>query len=106
MVFLSDSVNTDLPMANSQDRVRELYSYGRPLDSIAREVGLCVSSVASIVISDLLHMPPERLTLAEASVCHLIDLKRGGYSPSRTELRDPPDRRVECAPWPEASYLP
>ena len=73
-------------MANSQDRVRELYSYGRPLDAIASEVGLCASSVASIVISDLLHMPPERLSRAEASLCHLIDLKRAGHSARATEL--------------------
>ncbi len=28
-----------------------------------------------------------RLALRRASIMHLVDLKRGGYSPCRTELR-------------------
>jgi hypothetical protein len=28
-----------------------------------------------------------RLALQRASIMHLVDLKRGGYSPCRTELR-------------------
>src|SRR5580700_10098643 len=49
-----------------------------------------------------------RLALQRASIMHLVDLKRGGYSPCRTELRigrltDRPDRPISrrCKPFAE-----
>jgi hypothetical protein len=46
-----------------------------------------------------------RLALQRASIMHLVDLKRGGYSPCRTELRigrltDRPISR-RCKPFAE-----
>lgn len=40
-----------------------------------------------LTLDELMKVKPNFLTPAEASVCHLIDLKRAGSSPTRTELQ-------------------
>jgi hypothetical protein len=50
-----------------------------------------------------------RLALQRASIMHLVDLKRGGYSPCRTELRigrltDRPISR-RCKPFAESDSI-
>ena len=81
------------------DRVRELYAYGVPIDAISAQVELCVTSVTGIIITDLLHMRPERLTIYEANLCHLVDLKRAGHSASLTELENPPEFELCGLEW-------
>ena len=93
-------------MTPKPDIVRQLYACGCSIDEIARQVELAASSCAAVIISDLMRAPPERLSLFEQNLLHLVDLKRKGHSPKMTELRDPPERWVEAGCWPPLSYLP
>ena len=57
------------------------FSYGLPPRAIAARFNLEPQAVVDVLVSDLLAREPCDLTPEEASACHLIDLKRAGYSP-------------------------
>ena len=57
------------------------------------------------LIEKLMASAPVSLTDAEASVCHLIDLKRAGHSPRYTELNISHDDGLPWRHQPEPSVL-
>ena len=59
----------------------------RPLIDTARKPSVLIGKSSREVIDHLMKKSPAQLTPAEASLCHLIDLKRAGHSASMTEER-------------------
>ena len=71
-----------------------LHGEGHSLGQIATTVGMTKARVCQLTkdyerrcrVDIVPTLPPEELSPQQASILHLLDLKRAGLSPTRTEL--------------------